>query len=138
MSRTRVARRRAGFGRAKRSLRMADKTESRKPGRRPEFASLLGLLVGLGGVLGGLLLEGGKIHDIIQFNAAVIVFGGTLGAVLVTTPLRALLGGGKRLISVVFAEDNNPTVVIDEIIAYAVQARKQGIISLEQQASAVR
>ena len=118
---------------------MADsKPGARRAARGPEFASLLGLLVGIGGVLGGLILEGGKLHDIIQFNAAVIVFGGTLGAVLLTTPMGVLIRSAKRLFSIVFAERHDPSAVIEEIIAYAVQARKQGIISLEQQASAVK
>jgi chemotaxis protein MotA len=118
---------------------MADaKKAAKSGGRKPEIASLLGLLFGVGGVLGGLILEGGKLSDIIQFNAAVIVFGGTLGAVLVTTPLGALIRAAKRLISVLFAENHNTTAVLDEIIEYAVQARKQGIISLEQQAAAVK
>ena len=33
------------------------------------------------GILGGLLIEGGKIKDIAQFTAALIVLGGTTGAV---------------------------------------------------------
>ena len=50
---------------------------------RPDLASILGLVVALGGIVGGLLLEGGKLKDIGQFTAAMIVLGGTTGAVMI-------------------------------------------------------
>ena len=50
-------------------------------------ASVSGMLLGLGGIVGGLLLEGGKVSQILQPTAALIVFGGTAGAVLIQFPL---------------------------------------------------
>ena len=52
---------------------------------RTDFASIGGVIISIGGILGGLLLEGGKIRDVAQITAALIVLGGTLGAVMVTT-----------------------------------------------------
>jgi chemotaxis protein MotA len=75
---------------------------------------------------------------VIQFNAALIVFGGTLGAVMVTTPLPVLIRAARRVGAIFVSETHTAGGVIDEIIGYAVQARKQGIVSLEQQADAVR
>src|SRR5438128_1727834 len=49
---------------------------------RPDFATIGGLVVGLGGIVAGLVLEGGKVSDVRQITAAVIVLGGTLGAVI--------------------------------------------------------
>ena len=43
-------------------------------------------LVGLGGIIGGLLLEGGSLGEIISPTALMIVLGGTAGAVTVSTP----------------------------------------------------
>lgn len=109
-----------------------------KRGRlKPDFASLGGVVLAVGGILAGLLLEGGKMQDVGQFTAALIVIGGTLGAVLVTSPLSAVLGAGKKLSSV-FMERAEPfDEVLEDIVAYATQARKQGIVSLEQQAEAI-
>jgi chemotaxis protein MotA len=66
-----------------------------------------------------------------------IVFGGTIGAVLVTTPLAVVLGAVKKLGSIFM--NNAPPVAqtIDSIIGYATQARKQGIVSLEQEAEKI-
>ena len=44
-------------------------------------------LVAVGGIIGGLVMEGGKVSDVTQITAAIIVLGGTLGAVMITSPL---------------------------------------------------
>lgn len=85
----------------------------------------------LGGILGGLLIEGGKLTDIAQITALMIVLGGTIGAVMVTTPLRTLIRAGKCLGSVFMEHAAEPEQVIEEIIGYATKARKNSIISLE-------
>ena len=41
----------------------------------------------MAGIIGGLILEKGSIQDLAQGTAAMIVLGGTFGAVLVTTPM---------------------------------------------------
>ena len=40
----------------------------------PDLASILGLVIGFGGVLGGLVLEGGKITDVAQLTGAIGYF----------------------------------------------------------------
>ena len=119
---------------------MADKAVKPKKAAsgRPDFATLGGLVVGVGGIMAGMLLEGGKVKDVSQFTAALIVFGGTLGATMMTTPLPVLLRAARQWGSVFFDRSDTPDAVIDEIIEYATQARKQGIVSLEQQAAAVQ
>src|ERR1019366_111922 len=107
-------------------------------GGRPDFATLGGLVVGVGGIMVGMLLEGGKVKDVSQFTAALIVFGGTLGATMMTTPLPVLLRAARQWGSVFFDRSDTPDAVIEEIIEYATQARKLGIVSLEQQAAAVQ
>jgi chemotaxis protein MotA len=115
----------------------ADGGSPRKAGSRIDPATLGGLVVAIGGILAGLVLDGGKVLELVQVNAGLIVFGGTLGAVMVTTPMSALIGAARRVGSIFFHRDDTPRAVIDEIIQFAAQARKQGIVSLEQQAAAV-
>jgi len=90
-----------------------------------------GLLLALAGIIGGLTLEGGNINQILQPTAAMIVLGGTLGAVLVSYPLPTVLTSFKRLSSVFFERSRNLESVIEEIVGYAVKARKEGITSLD-------
>jgi chemotaxis protein MotA len=99
---------------------------------RPDLASILGLAVAFGGIIGGLVLEGGKVSDVTQVTAAIVVLGGTLGAVMVTSPMAALLGAAKSLKKVFFEETIHPEAAVEEIIGYATKARKSSIISLEE------
>ena len=104
---------------------------------RPDFATIGGIVVALGGILGGMILEGGKVSDVSQFTAALIVLGGTLGAVMITTPLSTVLSAAKKFGSVFFGKQESPRAVIEEIIGYATQARKDGIVSLETAAAQI-
>jgi chemotaxis protein MotA len=96
-------------------------------------SSVAGLGIALGGILIGLLLEGGKITQLIQPTAALIVFGGTLGAVMLQFPLRVVSAAFRRLGKVFMDRSKDPQVLINEIVGYAHQARKQGIVSLDSE-----
>src|SRR5580704_14452831 len=104
---------------------MANNGERKKPSSRPDLATLGGLLLAAGGILGGQLI------DITQVTALMIVLGGTIGAVMVTTPLKTLIRAAKYLGTVFFSTEEEPQEVIEEIISYATKARKNSIISLE-------
>jgi len=110
---------------------------AKKPGVRPDLATLAGLALAALGIVGGLLLEKGQIQDVAQGTAALIVLGGTLGAVLVTSPLAVVLRAVRGLGSVFFERANNAREVIDMIIGFAAKARKNGIVSLEADAATV-
>src|SRR5579883_300311 len=114
------------------------KPKAKGGGQRPDLFSIGGLVVALGGILTGLILDGGSFKDVRQFSAALIVIGGTLGAVMITTPMHVLIGAAKRIGAIFFEKSYTPSGVIDEIVGYATQARKQGIVSLEQQADAIQ
>lgn len=104
---------------------------------RPDLATLAGLVLALGGIVGGLLLEGGKIRDVAQITAAVIVFGGTFGAVMVTTPFQVLTRALRKAALVFVDRAPQPKDAIEEIISFAGKARRHGIVSLEQDADNV-
>ncbi len=98
---------------------------------------MAGISLALAGLVGGLLLERGSIQDIAQTTAAMIVLGGTLGAVLVTTPLHVALRAFKRLGNVFFDFSQPHSVVIDSLIWFATKARRDGIVSLEGEADSI-
>jgi len=103
----------------------------------PDLPSLLGVIVAVGGILTGLIMDGGRVEDVKQVSAALIVLGGTIGAVMVTSPAPALLRACRKLATVFFDRAQPVEAVLDEIIAFAAQARKQGVLSLESQAATV-
>lgn len=116
---------------------MANPPTKKTSSSRPDLGSIGGLVLAIGGILGGLMLDGGKPKEVMQLTAAMIVFGGTLGALMVTTPLSVLMGSAKKLGSVFFEKSQPIAETIETIIGYATQARKQGILSLEQEAAKI-
>ncbi len=105
---------------------------------RFDAATPLGVLFALAGVVGGLIAENGELQDILQATAALIVLGGTLGAVLVNTPLHTFLAAFRRLGSLVIVRNEPPAEVIEALVGFATKARRQGIISLEQEADQIQ
>jgi chemotaxis protein MotA len=112
-------------------------TEPKPPARKPDLASIGGLALGLFGILGGLIMEGGKLKDVAQITAAVIVLGGTAGAVLVSTPGYVVSGALRRFRGVFAGSTPRLNELIDEVIGYAHKARKNGLVSLEQDADRI-
>ena len=106
-----------------------------KPGVRPDLATLAGIGLALAGIIGGLILEKGSIQDVAQGTAAMIVLGGTFGAVLVTTPMAIVVRAFKGLGAVFFEQPDGMAETIDALIGYAGRARKHGIVSLESEAA---
>lgn len=100
-------------------------------------ASLGGILLAMGGILAGLLLEGGNLGQILQPTAAMIVFGGTIGAVMVQFPLSVVVASVKSLARVFLERKVNIEAVIKEIVGYANKARKEGIISLDRELESI-
>ena len=101
-------------------------------------ATLGGLVLAIGGILLGLLLEGGNLGQVLQPTAAMIVFGGTLGAVLIQYPLPVALSAFRRLAQVFVEPAQNPKSTIGLLVKYANQARREGIISLDKELASIR
>lgn len=96
-------------------------------------SSFAGLFIAIGGIAVGLMLEGGKLAQVLQPTAAMIVFGGTLGAVMLQFPLRVVWAAVLRLGHVFFDRSKDPQLLIAEIVSFAHKARKEGIVSLDKE-----
>ena len=96
-----------------------------------DLGTVAGLVVGVGGIVGGLVLEGGNIREIVAPTALLIVLGGTLGAVMVSTPFHLLRGALGSLKAIFFEKMHSPDAMIEQIVEYSTRARKSGLVSLE-------
>ena len=94
-------------------------------------SSFMGVIVGLGGIMLGLLLEGGKLSQVIQPTAAIIVFGGTLGAVLLQYPMPVVASAFRRLVQVFLERKLDPQQTVQQLVIFANKARRYGMISLD-------
>ena len=98
-----------------------------------DIGTIAGLVIAAAAIVLGLILEGGKVGQILQPTAALIVFGGTFGAILVQFPVAVVLAALRSLASIFFVPKSDPRGVIQEIVTIAFKARREGIVSLDSE-----
>ena len=103
-----------------------------------DIATIIGLILGFGAIIGGQVLEGGHLSAIMQGTAAIIILGGTLGATFVSFPFSYILQAAKDVKKVFKPPQTNHENIIKDIIGYAAKARKNGLISLEQESQNIK
>jgi chemotaxis protein MotA len=106
--------------------------------RRPDTGSVLGILVAFLGIVGGFMYEGGHpFKDMVGPSAALIVFGGTLGATLLSHPTSVVKFALHRVKDIFFEESHDLNATIDAVVGFATHARKNGLVSLDAEAEAI-
>lgn len=95
--------------------------------------SIGGVALATAGVVGGLLLEGGKVSQVLQPTAAMIVFGGTFGAVLLQFPLPVVTGACRSLAGAFLEPAQNLDTAIALLVRLANRARREGIVRLDSE-----
>lgn len=98
-----------------------------------DIATLIGLLVGFGGLLVGFAAEGGGVGMLVAGPAALIVFGGTFGATIASFTMDELktLGGFMKMLVTDVKVDYSGT--LDNLVRTADKARREGLLSLESE-----
>lgn len=100
--------------------------------------SVVGLLFGFLAIVLGQVLEGGHVGSLIQPTAFLIVIGGTLGAVMLQSPLPTFLLGARMARWVLFPPRVVPAQLIGQVVQWSMIARKEGLLALEAQMSTLR
>lgn len=100
--------------------------------------SIVGLLIGLGAIFTGQVLEGGHIGSLLQPTAFLIVVGGTLGAVMLQSPLPVFVSGMKMSRWVFLPPRVEPVEMINKIIGWSIIARREGLLALDDQVRTLR
>ncbi|HLH35047.1 MAG TPA: flagellar motor protein [Alloacidobacterium sp.] len=95
-------------------------------------SSFGGVILAVAGILAGLLIEGGHVGQVLQPTAAMIVLGGTLGAVMLQFPLATVGAAFKRLANVFFSKRIDSDATVKLLLSFANKARRSGIVSLDQ------
>ena len=94
-------------------------------------ASVAGVILAVAGIVAGLLMEGGNLSQILQPTAAMIVFGGTMGAVLLQFPLTTVIRAFGALIHIFAAPTKQDAQLINLLVSFANKARRNGVVSLD-------
>ena len=96
-------------------------------------ATTIGLVIAFAFCLGSVIVEGGHLSALINLPAAMIVFGGTFGAAMVSSRMDAV----KRLpvvVRIAFASPvPEPLAICREMIEMAQVARRDGFLGLERE-----
>lgn len=102
-----------------------------------DLTTLIGLLIGIGSLLGAFFLEGGSMGMLLVLTAAMIVFGGTFGATILSFTLEEL----KKLpyfFKLIFTDKKvDYASVLDSLVETADMARREGLLSLESRLSEI-
>jgi chemotaxis protein MotA len=92
---------------------------------------MIGILLAMVAILGGNLLEGGHTSSLVQLTAFIIVGGGTLGAVMVQTPIRTFVRSIRIAVWVFVPVKLRPEEVAEKIVNWSNIARREGLLGLE-------
>ncbi len=96
-----------------------------------DLATLLGLVVGWASVFAGALLKGGKPEYYISVPAFLLVFGGTLGATVVSYSLKQMLDLPRVTLHAFLHRPVDVLGTMNRLIRFADRARREGLLSLE-------
>jgi chemotaxis protein MotA len=100
-----------------------------------DIATLIGIIVGLAALVGGFMLEGGQLGGLLQITAALIVFGGTFAAVLISFPVAKLRTVPKALALAFMTKSQAQDDVIEDIVGMSSISRREGVLALEKKAA---
>ena len=94
-------------------------------------STIIGLVIGLGAILLGQSLGGGTIYALLSLPAFVIVFGGTVGAVILQTPFKVLKRSIGQLGWIFIPPKPELEEGVDKILHWSQLSRHDGLLGLE-------
>ena len=100
-----------------------------------DVTTFIGIALAFGCVLFGQVLEGGRIDSVVQLAAALIVLGGTLGAIVAQFPLEDLLNALRQLPQIVTSRRTNLAELAQFLIDLSRKSRREGLLVLEDEAT---
>lgn len=96
-----------------------------------DILSIVGVLLAISAILGGNAIEGGELSSLLQLTAFMIVIGGTIGAIMVQTPLGTFLRSLKMALWVVLPPKLEGEALIERMLEWSNVARREGLLGLE-------
>jgi len=97
-----------------------------------DFGTIGGLVFAVGMILLGQALEGGHVGSVLQLTAFMIVFGGTIGAVMISFPMNEFIRGIKMGAGTLTQRKSDLLQLLDQAVDLAGVARRDGVLALEQ------
>ncbi len=102
-----------------------------------DLSSIIGLVLGFGMLIASFVLDGGHVTSLLKPTAAMIVFGGTIGATMTSFTVNDLKQVGT-LFKIMFSEKKyEVNELIVTLCGFAEKARREGLLSLERETASV-
>jgi chemotaxis protein MotA len=98
-----------------------------------DLATLIGLILAWGAFLGSILIEGGDLSALLNPSAALLVFGGTLGASMICFPLSTVTSLPGIVKNAFLSKKEDVGHLIKTLVGYAEKARREGLLALEDE-----
>jgi chemotaxis protein MotA len=102
-----------------------------------DITTIVGLALGIGALIVSFLMEGGHLSALVQLPAILLVVLGTLGAAIITTSLSQVLNLPRLFKIILFEKKLDPQQLIELIYTLSQKSRKNGLLSLEKELSAI-
>ncbi|MCA9299024.1 MAG: motility protein A [Phycisphaerales bacterium] len=96
-----------------------------------DLSTVIGLVIAFVAVGSSIVLGGGNPAALINVPSILVVFGGMIGATVISFPLAQVLETPKVLMKTFFTTPADPIATIKDLVKYAEVARREGILSLE-------
>lgn len=105
-----------------------------------EITTAIGLLLGFGALIIAHIWENGwqigAVMSLVNPSAALIVFGGTFGALFISFPLEEIKQLPKALRHSFYKNDLQPGSLVGKLVQFAEKARREGLLALETEVAA--
>lgn len=98
-----------------------------------EITTLAGILIASLSLVVAFLMEGGSILALVKPTAALIVFGGTIGATIVSFSISEIKSVPQLLKITMFQKLPDEVALIEQIVGLADKVRREGLLYLENQ-----
>jgi chemotaxis protein MotA len=98
-----------------------------------DIITIISIIFAFGSLIVAFVLEGGVVSALLQPTAALIVFGGTIGAIGISFKGSNLAKVPKLLRKVFFNKSENREEIMDAFVALSILTRKEGLLALEQE-----
>lgn len=96
-----------------------------------DIATLVGIVLGFASLIVAFLMEGGHAESLLGITAAMIVFGGTIGATMTSYSLADILSIPKLIARSMKTPPDRRPELVEEIVKLAEMARRDGLLALE-------
>ena len=103
-----------------------------------DYTTLGGVALAIVGIVGGQLLEGGRVGSLLQTAAFLIVFCGTVGAVMIQTPLAGFMDALRISRWVIKPPPANLRELIGQIVGWSNIARRDGVLALDSRVNLIK